>query len=1355
MREWLEETHGARFELLRHFLPSFFDSELVSSRGEWARLAAGAAAMLASSWMLLFAMLLFKYKKLAALGLPGDAANDVRSLTAMAMCVAGLLLAVLWQSVYPTLRDCLAMTGWPVSALDVFLAKFAALVLAFVALTLLLVVPVSVVLFAMTGAPFGATLATIAGSCGLVFFGLIAVQGVLLNILPARWFERAMIALQAVLASVSLGGFWMAASRGHLFLAGWDVGVRELGLSTLAALFSYALSFHRYRRLLLEAPRLAPPNRGAWKSWILDVLVRDPREQAALGFMWVTVGRNRIHRLAVLVYAGLALAWMAKAIGGPEPANEAQRTLLTVYPLGLLVLSVWAMRHLFSLPAELRANWVFKVTERQGRMAWMRAVERFVFAAAVTPIVTLGAVFVGWEAGFLTAVAWAIVAALLGAITFETVFRGWRKMPFACSYLPGKRPLLITCCLFLLLLPVLLTLGWVTYASSTNSASFIVVLLLELGIWSYLRAERKRNWGLTPILYKEELAGEVDTYDLAGDGTVVAQEEFQREWNAYLVSGTDSPVLRPLEEGETRLERVKEWARAVPQDIHYALRVLRKSPAYVATVALTLGLGLGLNGAFFTVFNAYLLRPLAVRDAGSLVSLNFLGHNKSSLHLQWAEFEALAPTAFTEVAANTLEGSGLEGQSSRIALVSGNFFSMLGVGPATGRLLQPQDDSELLVLNYRTWQNRFGGDPEIVGKKLLLNGTRFEVAGVAAAEFAGVAVGTVAMVPPKWAKYGVGAPDCWVLAKVWDRVPGAVKSPVRGIIGRLRPEMTVARAEAIVGAQARRITAGRPWYDRALRAELEALEVAATWTALQYSLPLLLAFGLTMLIPCANAANIMLARATLRQREFGTRLSLGASRGRVVRQLLTEGVFLAFLAAGAGLVISRLALNAFTGWVFATAPPTILHRVRIPELALDPYVWIYMALMAGATTVLFALAPAAQTTRFSVASALRGDFGGWRASGLRDGLVVTQVALCTMLLAASGLLLSGTRKVTAIQRGYDTTSVFGVGNESPEDAAALETILRGEPWVDTVAVMGGIVNEAASIQAGPAGLETYYLRGSGEYFSLLRLGMVRGRVFTKQEGEQELPVAVVSELTARALWPGQDPIGKTLTFEAGNNTGFRRPKYDAALVVGVCRDIVVKLRDGGPRPFVVFPDRLRPGTTITARGKGTTEQTRALMNAAMARSPGAQHGAWLIALHEPLDWETYPQQAVSWLATILGAVSLLLTVSGVYGVMQYLVSQRFKEIGIRMALGATGPQVAKFVLSYSGRLALAGVVCGLLLAVGMLRYLGSLMELLVDLKDIGAYLVSFVVAAVAAVLAVSGPTRRACRVDPQVALRAD
>lgn len=1364
MKEWLLETHGTRFELVRHFLPGFFDSDLVATRGEWSRVAAGVAGMLASSWMLLFALLFFKYKKLSDLGLgermATESANDVLSLTAMAMCIAGVMVAVLWQSIYPTLRDCLAMAAWPIGPYDIFLAKFTALTLAFLIFAALLLFPAAVVTAAMTAAPFFATLFTFCSASAVVFFGAIAVQGLLLNFFPARWFERAATWMQAAIAAVSLGGFWMAASKGHIALAGTPFGIREAGIAIGGALFSYSISFHRYRRLLQESPLVKSPGRAEWPTRILDALVPNPREQAIHGFLWKTVQRSRIHRLAVLIYAALALAWMGNNVLGSASASKPQQILFTAYPLSLLILSVAGMRHLFRLPTELRANWIFQITEREGRADWMRAVERFVFAVGIVPLVVIGAALVYIEAGPFTAIAWTVIALFVGAIAFEILFRGWQKLPFTCSYLPGKRPLLITGSLFLALSPALILLALVVYASATNPASFVIVFAIGAGVWHRMRTVRMRTWGTGPLRFEESAEAEVETFDLAGEGTLVAQEQFQREWSRFLRDGNDSPLLRPLDEGETRLSRIGEWLRAVPQDIRHAIRVLRKSPGFVTAVVLTLGLGLGLNGAFFTVFNAFLLRPLAVRDPGSLFSITFESRNKTELTLQLSEFETLAanPQGFTELAANTLEGSGLEGQSARIALVSDNLFSMLGVPAYLGRVLQPGDDSELMVLSHRTWQNRFGGDPTIVGRKLLLNGVRFEVIGIAAPEFAGVAVGTATMGPVKFARFGVGAPDCWLLAKVWNRIPGIRTMGVLGIVGRLRPETNETRAKAMIGAHVRRMTADKPIHERIMWAQLESMDVAVTWTTLSYSFPLLVAFALTMLIPCANAANILLARATIRQRELGTRLSLGASRGRVVRQMLTEGFVLAVFAGGVGLAVAHVALDAFRHWLFSTAPPTMLRRVRIPDFTLDPYVWVYMALLAGATTVLFALAPAAQSTRISVATALRGEFGGWRVSVLRDSLIVIQVALCTMLLAASGLLLTGTRRITNIERGYDTTGVYGVGNESEADARALEPILRGESWTDTVAVLGRPFNEAntmeLSIEGAANGMKAYYLNGSGELFRLVRLPLRQGRTFTREEGENQSAVTVVSEATARALWPGQDPIGRTVklgTSEAGK----WRPKFGSAMVVGVCQDIVVKVRDGGPRPTIYFPDRLRPGTVIAARAKGTPEQSRAQMAAAMARAPGAQHGAWLVELHETIDWETYPQQAVAWLATILGAVAILLTISGIYGVMQYLVSQRLKEIGIRMALGATAGHILRFVLSYSGRLAGIGTVFGLFLAVGVLQYLGSKMELLVDLFDAGAYAMSFALAALAGLIAVLKPVRRACKVDPHSVLRAD
>ena len=271
----------------------------------------------------------------------------------------------------------------------------------------------------------------------------------------------------------------------------------------------------------------------------------------------------------------------------------------------------------------------------------------------------------------------------------------------------------------------------------------------------------------------------------------------------------------------------------------------------------------------------------------------------------------------------------------------------------------------------------------------------------------------------------------------------------------------------------------------------------------------------------------------------------------------------------------------------------------------------------------------------------------------------------------------------------------------------------------------------------------------------MRLPLVRGRSFTRGEDDWRAPVAVVSELAAAKLWPGEDPIGKTLVIETGDQSNPRRPRFQQATVVGVCRDIIAKARDGGPRPTVYFPESMRRGTMLVVRGKGTPEQTARQLEAVLARTPGSAHGARVVALQEVADWETYPQRSAAWLASILGVIAFLLTMTGIYGVMSYAVSQRTKEIGIRMALGATRASIARLVFSYSMRMTVVGLVFGMVLALGVLQYFASRIDLAVDVYDVAAYGWSFVAVAAAALLAGVAPARRACGVDPQEAVRAD
>jgi predicted permease len=789
--------------------------------------------------------------------------------------------------------------------------------------------------------------------------------------------------------------------------------------------------------------------------------------------------------------------------------------------------------------------------------------------------------------------------------------------------------------------------------------------------------------------------------------------------------------------------------------------LLGRKPGFAATIVVTLSLGLGLNAAFFTIFNSFLLRPLAVRDPASLMSIEWQTRYKTDVAVSWQEFVSAskAATGFEGMAACTLESTGLDGRAAKMALVSSNYFTLLGARIGMGRPFETDERGAVAVLSHRVWQGRYASDPQIIGRMVQVSGVPFEVIGVAAAEFAGVAVGYAEFVTKDVARMGIVAPDLWVPFESWTAMRNLPQYGVRGMIGRLGPGASEARADAMMTAFARRATEGKPAYDRASRVVLETLEIPVTWTALQYSLPLLIAFGLTMLIPCANAANLMLARAMARQREFGARLSLGASRGRIVRQLLTESLVLAVAAGAAGLAVAHLALHYFARSLYKTAPPTLLYKVRIPDFEIDGHVFFYMLLMAVITTALFSLAPAAQATRVAVSFALRGEYGVFRASRLRDGLVVAQVSACVMLLAVASVMLRGTARSTKIPRGFEASGVFGVVNQSPESARALSAILEAESWVEGQAVMGAPLNEMKTLQVANAsrpGWETmYFHNSSGEFFDIVRIPIVKGRTFTREESESLAAVAVINESAARKLWPGEEALGKSISLDPGSSSSLRIPKFREARVVGISRDIVAKLKDGGARPTVHFPDRLRNGTVLIVRGKGTPDQTASKLEASLLRAPGSLTGARVVNLRETIEWETYPQGALAWLSSILGSVALLLTVTGVYGVMSYMVSQRTKEIGIRMALGATPLRIARFILFYSTRLAGIGLLFGMVLAIGVMQYCASKMELAVNFFDIPAYLLGLGVVSLAALFAAAGPARRARAVDPQDAVRSD
>ncbi len=776
------------------------------------------------------------------------------------------------------------------------------------------------------------------------------------------------------------------------------------------------------------------------------------------------------------------------------------------------------------------------------------------------------------------------------------------------------------------------------------------------------------------------------------------------------------------------------------QDVQFALRTMRRSPAFTATAILTLGVGLGLNTMLFTLFDAYVLRPVAVSQPYSLYQLSMNLRTASSFHFDWDQFRQLraqAP-AFSDSLAAASFGtrSGTRGHSG--LLVSDNYFSLLGVKMAAGRPILP-DDRSVAVLSYRLWQSMFHGSDSTLGRTLLVNGNPLEIIGICSADFDGM--------PP-----GDTPPDFYVPAAMQTAV--APTADRWDIVARLRPGVSQAQAQASTSVIVRNLTAQLPDSERALSAGLtsRATAVALDARTLAVFSPLLVVFGLVLVICCANVANMMLARALARQREIGLRLSLGAARGRIIRQLLTESLLLASLAGLLGLAISNLGLAGIQRVLISTMPKSYAGLIVLAPLATDRRVLLFLFLASAAATVISGLAPALQVTGMRLMGAMGGEFSRFRSARLRGALVVSQVAVCLLLLVLTGVLLRNSAALQRIAVGYETHGVVSpliFSQTAAADSAKLARNLEGQPWVAALAVamrapMSGRVRTVPVIPSNHAQAERAgYNMVSGAYFELLHIPILRGRSFAANDDS----VAIVSQATARRFWPGQEPIGKTLDVPQ---------LHSRAVVIGVAKDVASgMLFDGADRTMVYFPvaigsDQAR---VLLVRGKADSATTRELVEQSLS-AVLPDRGSLAVALEDSFVLQVYPFRAAMAISLVLGAVALLLTVSGMYGVMSYIVGQRVREIGIRMALGASPRGVIGLVLRQSGRLAALGLTFGLALSLALAKLLSAAFFMLRPF-DLAAYAGGLAVVALAMLAASWIPSRRASLIHPVDALRAD
>lgn len=827
-------------------------------------------------------------------------------------------------------------------------------------------------------------------------------------------------------------------------------------------------------------------------------------------------------------------------------------------------------------------------------------------------------------------------------------------------------------------------------------------------------------------------------------------------------------------------------------DLRYGLRVLRASPGFAAVAVLSLALGIGANTSIFSVVNAALLRPLPVTEPDRLVFVfngsrtspwgvssypDYLDYrDKNEVFSDLLTYSSITMSARSDDQTDLISGS----------IVSGNFFDALGVRAAIGRTFTPEEDKTpnthpVAVISHGLWERRFGGDPKTIGQQLALNGHAFTIIGVTPAGFNGpdvledneiyVPIMMQALVrPPRGGFSGDMNPD--LLSRRGSRW--------MKMIGRLKPGVSFEQAQAAMTTIAAGLEQAYPEDNRERIAALFPVSKVDPqgYTQLISVAGLLLAVvGMVLLIACANVANLLLARASARRKEIAVRLAMGASRWRLVRQLLTESVLLSLAGGVVGLLLALWTID-----LLKTATPASGIFSFTLDYRLDGRVLAFTFVLSLATGVIFGLAPALQASRSDLVPALKGEDSaaaqGRRSFSLRNLLVVAQVALSLVLLIGTGLFLRSLSNAQEIDPGFDADRILDAQlninllrytkTQGREFYRQIVERVEALPGVESaslariVPLSGSSRNLSFFIQGqdGPdnvsrsegTGLdaENQYIVNTNvvglKYFQTMGIPMLNGRDFTAQDNEGAPLAAIISESVARRYFGGQDPLGQRVSFR-----GAQGPWSE---IIGVVRNSKYRTLGENPRPLVYVPLAQNHETGMALHVRTKVDPTS--LAASMRREIQALDPNLPVTNLQPLSQvvaeSLFAARMGATLLAIFGSLALLLAAIGLYGVMSYSVSRRTREIGIRIALGAGKGNVLRLVLKEGLTLVGGGVAAGLLIAAAATRLLTSFLYGVSPLDAMTFAAIPLVLGLVA-LLASYLPARRAAKVDPMIALR--
>ena len=823
---------------------------------------------------------------------------------------------------------------------------------------------------------------------------------------------------------------------------------------------------------------------------------------------------------------------------------------------------------------------------------------------------------------------------------------------------------------------------------------------------------------------------------------------------------------------------------ALVADIRFALRWLRKSPGFAFVAVASLAIGIGFNTALFTIVDALLFKPLPVAAPERLVDV-FTSDSTGAM-----QFSTSSYPDYLDLAARNDVFDGIAGYSpmfaalnlddrSRLAMgeiVTGNYFSLFGVGAAIGRTIGPDDDKptapRVVMVSYRYWTRELGSASDIVGRSIRIRGNAYSIVGVTPEWFHG-------MVP-------VLAPELWLPVAssldvepvgIHDTIPsptGTTRLDRRAdrwmfMRGRLKPGRSIDEARANLTVVMAGIERDNPATNRGRRISLKRtsdvhFHPAADPIVVPIAAGLMVVVGLVLLIACANVASMLLARASSRQKEIGVRLAIGASRGRLMQQLLTEAIVLAVIGAAAGTLLAWW-ITSIVGSLSLPLPIPLTFTLRV-----DARVLIFTSVASLGAGILAGLAPGVQASRPNVAADLRGEASMTRAAGrgwtLRDALVAGQIAVTALLLVVAALL---TRSLAAAQRtnpGFAvnrlavvSTDTAMLGYDEQRSRQFYEqalTRIGALPGVESVALATRVPLQLnpnnweiwipGRHRPGDHGETVEVTTVSPEYFKTVGVGIVDGRAFTADDRVDTPRVAIVNETFARRFWPGESAIGRIFHTRGGEGPAFQ--------IVGVSADHKVLTLSERPTPFLHLPRNQRPNSyaAVVARTRGDAGVLlRDMRRELLALDP---HVVFIEnqTVEAEVDATLLPMRASAWLVSGVGVVAMALAAIGLYGVIAYSVARRTREIGIRMALGAQPGEVVRMVMRQGLLVAGAGLAAGCALAIAAARAIAGALYGITAADPVSWLAAAALLLAVSA-LANFVPARRASRVDPTAALR--